>query len=72
MTPAATITTAQSMVIHNGYSGSLGERWRSVDTPMLPDAYIGLCVTSHNVNTTCIAEFSDIDINPAGSVTGDW
>jgi hypothetical protein len=33
---------------------------------------IGLCVTSRNVNAVCTAEFSNVDISPAGSVTGDW
>jgi len=38
--------------------------------PMLPDVYIGLCLTSHNVNETCTAEFSNVTIT--GTVTGDW
>jgi regulation of enolase protein 1 (concanavalin A-like superfamily) len=40
----------------------------SVDMPMLPDTYIGLCLTSHNVNATCTAEFSNVT-NPG---TGNW
>jgi hypothetical protein len=35
---------------------------------MLPDTYIGLCLTSHNVNATCTAEFSNVTT----SGTGDW
>ncbi len=38
--------------------------------PMLQDVYIGLCLTSHNVEEKCTAEFSDVDIT--GTVTGDW
>jgi len=36
--------------------------------PMLADVYIGLCLTSHNVNETCTAEFSNV--TTAG--TGQW
>jgi regulation of enolase protein 1 (concanavalin A-like superfamily) len=42
----------------------------SVETPMAADVYIGLCLTSHNVNATCTAEFSNITLPP--SVTGQW
>ncbi len=38
--------------------------------PMLADVYIGLCLTSHNVDATCTAEFSDVETS--SSVTGDW
>jgi len=34
------------------------------------DVYIGLAVTSHNISTPTIAEFSDISIT--GQVTGQW
>jgi len=50
-----------------------GSNWTimdSVDIPMLLDIYIGLCLTSHNVDETCTAEFSDI--NTSATVTGDW
>jgi hypothetical protein len=40
----------------------------SIDIAMLPDTYIGLCLTSHNVNATCTAEFSNVTT----SGTGDW
>jgi regulation of enolase protein 1 (concanavalin A-like superfamily) len=40
----------------------------SVDMPMLLDTYIGLCLTSHNVDATCTAEFSDVTTDG----TGDW
>jgi len=36
--------------------------------PMLADVYIGLCLTSHNVNEMCTAEFSDVTTDG----TGEW
>jgi regulation of enolase protein 1 (concanavalin A-like superfamily) len=42
----------------------------SVDMPMLLDTYVGLCLTSHNVNATCTAEFSNVSL-PA-TATGQW
>jgi len=42
----------------------------SVTIPMLTDVYIGLCLTSHNVNATCTANFSNVTIN--GTAAGDW
>jgi len=42
----------------------------SVDIAMLADVYIGLCLTSHNVDATCTAEFSNVNIS--GTVTGNW
>jgi regulation of enolase protein 1 (concanavalin A-like superfamily) len=50
-----------------------GNTWTalgSVDIAMLSDVYIGLCLTSHNVNATCTAEFSDVSTST--SVTGNW
>ena len=51
-----------------------GTAWTALGTPvtipMLNDIYIGLCLTSHNVNATCTAEFSDV--TTTGIVTGDW
>jgi hypothetical protein len=41
-----------------------------VNMPILLDVYVGLCLTSHNVDETCTAEFSDVTIS--GTVTGDW
>jgi hypothetical protein len=41
-----------------------------ITIPMLADVYVGLCLTSHNVNATCTAEFSNVAL-PA-SVTGQW
>jgi regulation of enolase protein 1 (concanavalin A-like superfamily) len=38
----------------------------SVDMPMLTDVYVGLCLTSHNVNATCTAEFSNVTTNGIG------
>ena len=37
---------------------------------MTTDVYIGLSLTSHNVNAICVAEFSDV--STTGNVTGDW
>jgi len=42
----------------------------SVTIPMLADVYIGLCLTSHNVNTMGTANFSNVTIN--GTAAGDW
>jgi len=42
----------------------------SVTIPMLTDVYIGLCLTSHNVNAMCTANFSNLTIN--GTAAGDW
>ncbi len=50
-----------------------GATWETVDTqdvPMAADVYVGLALTSHNVNVTCVAEFSDV--TTTGSVTGQW
>jgi len=51
-------------------NGTIWTTLGSVDMPMLVDVYVGLCLTSHNVDATCTAEFSDVTIN--GTVTGDW
>jgi hypothetical protein len=48
-----------------------GSNWTtlsSVDIAMLPDTYIGLCLTSHNVDATCTAEFSNVTTDG----TGQW
>jgi hypothetical protein len=37
---------------------------------MLADVYVGLCVTSRNVDAVCTAEFSDVSMST--SVTGNW
>jgi len=42
----------------------------SVSIPMLAEVYVGLCLTSHNVNATCTAEFSNVTL--PSSATGDW
>ena len=44
--------------------------WSPQIVTMAPDVYIGLALTSHNVNTTCVAEFSDV--TTTGTVTGQW
>ncbi len=41
-----------------------------ITIPMLADVYVGLCLTSHNVNETCTAEFSNVTLPT--SVTGQW
>jgi hypothetical protein len=48
-----------------------GSNWTtlgSVDIAMLPDTYIGLCLTSHNVDATCTAELSNVTTDG----TGQW
>jgi len=48
-----------------------GSNWTtlgSIDIAMLPDTYIGLCLTSHNVDATCTAEFSNVTTDG----TGQW
>ena len=50
-----------------------GSTWETIgtqDIPMAADVYVGLALTSHNVNATCVAEFSDVTIT--GTVTGQW
>ncbi len=41
-----------------------------VQITMMPDVYIGLAVTSHDVSMPTIAEFSDVSF--MGKVTGHW
>jgi regulation of enolase protein 1 (concanavalin A-like superfamily) len=41
-----------------------------ITIPMLADVYVGLCLTSHNVNATCTAEFSNVTLPT--SATGQW
>jgi hypothetical protein len=53
------------------YSANGNPPWTtlgSVEMPMLAEVYVGLCLTSHNVDATCTAEFSNV----ATSGTGDW
>jgi hypothetical protein len=50
-----------------------GANWETIaaqDIPMSPIVYVGLALTSHNVNATCVAEFSNVTI--PGTVTGQW
>jgi regulation of enolase protein 1 (concanavalin A-like superfamily) len=50
-----------------------GSNWETLGDqllPMLSEVYIGLCLTGHNVNETCTAEFSDVAMS--GTITGDW
>ncbi len=44
--------------------------WGPQTITMTTDVYIGLSLTSHNVNAICVAEFSDV--STTGNVTGDW
>jgi len=56
-----------------GQHSDNGATWTTLGTvniPMLLEVYAGLCLTSHNVDETCTAEFSDVTIS--GMVTGDW
>ncbi len=56
-----------------GQYSANGATWTTLETvnmPILLDVYVGLCLTSHNVDETCTAEFSDVTIS--GTVTGDW
>jgi regulation of enolase protein 1 (concanavalin A-like superfamily) len=85
-TDAASVSTTQAGITApqwvrltrsgNTFTGEYsanGNTWTtlgSVDMAMLPDTYIGLCVTSHNVNATCTAEFSNVATT--GTVTGNW
>jgi hypothetical protein len=58
------------------YSATGNPPWTQVDTgstvdmPMNFDTYVGLCVTSRNVNQTCTANFSEVSL-PA-TATGEW
>jgi hypothetical protein len=68
LTRSGNIFTAQ-------YSAN-GTTWTTVGTPqdiqMPIELYVGLCVTSRNVNATCTAEFSNVSITGTGTITGDW
>ncbi|MCJ7779014.1 MAG: DUF1349 domain-containing protein, partial [Sedimentisphaerales bacterium] len=51
-----------------------GTTWKtlgSIEMPMLADVYVGLCLTSRNVNATCTADFSNVTL-PTTGVTGQW
>jgi hypothetical protein len=56
------------------YSANGTNDWQMIGVPlsipMLADVYVGLCLTSHNVDAMCTAEFSNVTL-PA-SVTGQW
>ncbi|MFB0552213.1 MAG: hypothetical protein ACETWQ_02760, partial [Phycisphaerae bacterium] len=57
-----------------GYYSSDGNDWKEMawnpqSFAMPPNVYIGLAVTSHNVNAVCKAQFSDVKFT--GSVTPD-
>lgn len=55
------------------YSGDKVIFWRSVGSVQLTlrtDVFVGLCLTSHNVNATCAAKFSNVTINSAAP--GNW
>jgi hypothetical protein len=51
-----------------------GNSWTTLGAPlsipMSADVYIGLCLTSHNVDATCTAEFSNVSL--PSSATGQW
>jgi hypothetical protein len=45
--------------------------WGPQTIPMQANIYVGLSLTSHNVNATCVAEFSDV--STTGNVAGaEW
>ncbi len=59
-----------------GYYSADGQTWTqlgtavatvTMDTPM----YVGLALTSHNVNEACVAQFSDVSF-PGTSVAAQW
>jgi regulation of enolase protein 1 (concanavalin A-like superfamily) len=55
------------------YQSSNGIIWTSIGTvnmPMFADVYVGLCLTSHNINAICTAEFSNLATT--STVTGNW
>jgi regulation of enolase protein 1 (concanavalin A-like superfamily) len=51
-------------------NGTLWTALRTTTMPILADVYIGLCLTSRDVNATCTAEFSGLATS--NNVTGDW
>ena len=58
-----------------GYYSSNGTNWQLMswghpNIPMNTDVYVGLVLTSHNVDATCEAKFSNVSI--AGTVTAQW
>ncbi len=61
-----------------GQYSANGATWTTLDSvnmPILLDVYVGLCLTSHNVDATCTAEFSNVTMT--GTVTdpdqaGGW
>jgi hypothetical protein len=78
-TTTAGITAPQWVKIERDLSGFFtasysddGQNWTVLGTPevfsMGPNAFIGLAVTAHNVDATCQAEFSNVQV----SVSGPW
>jgi len=58
----------------NGYYSSNGVTWQAMAwnpqrISMQPNVYIGLALTSHNANATCVAIFSDVKTTGAVSPT---
>jgi len=62
--------TGNTFIGQYSANGTIWTTLGSVDVPMLLDVYAGLCLTSHNVDETCTAEFSNVTMT--GTVTGDW
>ena len=54
------------------YHSTDGSAWEPLGGPisigMPADVYVGLALTSNNVNTTCVAQFSDVTT----TATGNW
>jgi hypothetical protein len=42
----------------------------AVNVPMVGSVYVGLCLTSHNVDAVTVAEFAEV--STAGAVSGAW
>jgi regulation of enolase protein 1 (concanavalin A-like superfamily) len=64
------IRAGNTLIGQHSDNGATWTTLGSVNIPMLLEVYAGLCLTSHNVDETCTAEFSDVTIS--GMVTGDW
>ncbi len=56
-----------------GYLSSNGSQWSSIGSvtiTMATNPYVGLCLTSHDVEEKCEAQFSNVKITP--NVTSPW
>ena len=63
--------TGNTFTAHHSTDGATWEQLGIPETiAMGADVYIGLALTSHNVNQTCVADFYDVNIT--GAVSGQW